>query len=232
MDEQAVAEEAENPSGVALLQWETEGEGSMYRRMDSAYGFVLIESGPLVLATTRWKGEDDVCCLSWTMALSFSSGKRNVALCTGPWNETYNFLKRTGQITLNIPVREMFSQAVSCGSLSFGECPDKFSKFGLKKLPGIENDCPVLDECAGFLECRLAKEYPEDRIVVLDTVDVGIDPERFVRSRIHAVGDGSFSFDGEIVDGRAHMGGKVPPLCQGEGYEKTVSFPKRSRRVG
>lgn len=203
----------------------------MYKLLDPSLGFVLVEDGPLVLATTALKDQKDVCCLSWTMVLSFASGNHNIALCTGSWNRTYDFMKESGEITINIPVKSQFKQAVLTGSVSIEEGIDKFQKFGLKTIPGIQNKCPILKGCAGFLECRFATEYLQDNIVILDTVNVGIDPIQFKEPRIHAVGDGSFTFDGEIANGRKYMGGKIPENTLDEEYLKLIHFPKRTRKV-
>lgn len=203
----------------------------MYQCVDPGLGVVLIEQGPLVLATTNDGVNDNVCCLSWLMPLSLSSGYHNIALCTGPWNTTYTTLKKTGEITICVPIYSAFRKVVSTGSVSFEECANKFKRFGLKKLPGVKNKCPIIDGCAGYLECRFAKEYPEDNIVILDTINVGIDRNKFSQPKIHAVGDGSFTFDGKIVNGRQFMGGKIPSNTQEESYMSLVGFPKFSRKM-
>lgn len=204
----------------------------MYRSFDPSYGFVLIEQGPLLLVTVGDKSASNVFCLSWSMALNFDSGNRNVAISTGPWNRSYEFIRKTGRLTLNVPVGNQLKKAVLCGSVSFDDCPDKFKAFGLKTLKGKKNpDVPIIQGCAGYLECEVDKIDEENSILFLNTLAVGLDPVRFRQPKIHAVGDGTFTVDGTLVNGRAYMGGKIPSNTDRDGYLAFAKIPKRSRKL-
>ncbi len=198
----------------------------MYTEMDPSYAFLLIEQGPLILITTHGVDGDNVFPLTWSAALNFDSGDGNILISTGPWNHSYEAIEKTGRLTLNIPVASMARKAVLCGSVSFTEEPDKFKRFGLEKLKGTANKAPIIRGCGGYAECVVKKEYREDSLLILSTLTCGIDFELFRKPKIHAIGDGTFTTDGELLNLRDCMGGKIPANCEKADYVALASIPK------
>ncbi len=204
----------------------------MYREFNPSYAFVLIEQGPLILITTHDDEEgDNVFPLTWSAALNFDSGEHNILISTGAWNHSYKTIEKTHRLTLNIPIYSQMRRAILCGSVSFSECPDKFEKFNLTNLPGHKNKAPIIKGCAGYIECELAKEYPQDSLLILNTLSVGLDTTNFRKPKIHAIGDGTFTIDGKIINGRDWMGDKVPDNTRNEEYEEFAKLPKVSRKL-
>ncbi|HAY61460.1 MAG TPA: hypothetical protein DCY37_05055 [Acidaminococcaceae bacterium] len=48
--------------------------------------FTYLESGPVLLVTSRRDGRDDIMTISWHMVMDFIP---HLAITTGPWNESY-----------------------------------------------------------------------------------------------------------------------------------------------
>ena len=60
-------------------------------------------------------------------------------------------------------------------------------------------------------ECRVVEHIAEHNIFVLDGVGAWLDTRREERRTLHAIGDGRFIVDGEIINLREQMAAKLPP---------------------
>ncbi|MCJ2187909.1 flavin reductase family protein [Novosphingobium beihaiensis] len=168
--------------------------------------FTLIEPGPVILLTTHDGQADNIMTLTWSMVLDFSP---TFAIATGPWNHSYAALRDTGECVLSIPSASMIDTAVGIGTCS-GENTDKFEKFALTRAKARHVQAPLIRECIGQVECRVADITGRHNIIVLEGLAAWTGGTHADQRMIHAVGDGTFIADGERFDRKDMMRSKLP----------------------
>lgn len=171
--------------------------------------FMLIEPGPVLWVTTRDGGRNNIMTASWHMVMEFGATPR-FALLTGAWNYSCEALLNTRECVLAIPTVDLARTVVGVGMCS-GRDTDKFARFGLTAVPAAQVAAPLVAECLGNIECRVVEHIAEHNIFVLDGVGAWIDTRREERRTLHAIGDGRFIVDGEIINLREQMAAKLPP---------------------
>lgn len=68
---------------------------------------------------------------------------------------TYNMMEKTKEFTVSIPLGSNLQKELGvCGTKSKRDL-DKFEYLGLTPVPGINVDCPVIDECDLHFECKI-----------------------------------------------------------------------------
>ena len=168
--------------------------------------FTLLESGPVVLVTTRGANHPNIMTISWTMVMDFTP---RFAITTGPWNFSFAALRKTRECVIAIPTVEMIDTIVGIGTCS-GEDTDKFARFGLTPVKAKHIDAPLIGECLANIECKVVEIIGKHNIVVLDAVAAYRDNARKEQRMVHAVGDGTFIVDGRKLDRRKMMQSKLP----------------------
>ena len=168
--------------------------------------FTLVEPGPVILMTTHVGTRPNIMTISWTMVRSFDA---ELALTTGPWNHSWTALCATRECVLAIPTADMIDTVVGIGMCS-GADTDKFARFGLTALPARHVRAPLIKECLANIECRVEEIIERLNLVLLRGVAAHIDAARTDTRLLHAVGDGTFTADGERLDRRAAMRAKLP----------------------
>ncbi len=63
------------------------------RQLNLSKAFTLMESGPVVLVTTRDGNASNIMTISWTMVLDFTP---KFAITTGEWNHPSRHWKKLG----------------------------------------------------------------------------------------------------------------------------------------
>lgn len=169
--------------------------------------FTLMEPGPVVLVTTQDGGIDNIMTLSWTMVVDFTPV---FAITTGAWNHSYAALQKTRECVIAIPTVDLLDKVVGIGTCS-GVDTDKFSRFGLTRVPAKLVRAPLIKECLANIECRVIDIVQRHHIVVLEGVAAYADSNRAVKRTLHAVGDGTFIVDGDRMDRRKRMASRLPP---------------------
>ena len=168
--------------------------------------FTLLEPGPVVLVTTSDGRRDNVMTITWTMVLDFSP---TFAIKTGPWNHSYAALAEARECVLAIPTVDLIDKVIGVGTTS-GQETDKFKTFDIARAPARRVRPPLLSDCLGNVECRVIDILEPHGIIVLEGIAAWIDRDRPERRTLHAVGDGTFIVDGEMVDRRIAMRSKLP----------------------
>jgi len=168
--------------------------------------FTLLESGPVVLVTTADGGKQNIMTLSWTMVMEFTP---RFAFSTGSWNYSYKALKKTGECVIAIPAVDLSKKTVQIGTCS-GANIDKFDKFKLTPLKAENVSAPLIKECYANIECRVIDHIEKHNIFVLDGLAAWVDSKRTEKRCFHAVGDGRFIADGELINHRRIMLSKLP----------------------
>jgi len=174
--------------------------------MKLSKAFTLIESGPVVLVTTRDGTRSNIMTISWTMVLDFTPV---FAITTGEWNHSFAALRQNKECVIAIPTVDMLDKVVGIGTCS-GTDTDKFAKFKLTPVQGKVVGPPLIKECLANIECKVIDIVKQHNIVVLEAIAAYIDTARKEKRTIHAVGDGTFIVDGRKIDRRKMMGSKIP----------------------
>ena len=176
------------------------------RSLKLGKAFTLMESGPVVLVTTRDGQKNNIMTISWTMVVDFIP---RFALTTGAWNHSFAALRKHRECVIAIPTVDMLDTVVGIGTCS-GSDTDKFAKFGLTPEKGKIVKAPLIKECLANIECKVIDIVSRHNIVVLEGVAACMNSARKEKRTIHAVGDGTFIVDGRKFDRRKMMASKLP----------------------
>ena len=165
--------------------------------------FTFVESGPVLLVSTSHEGKVNLMTVSCHASLGFEP---SLGICLGPWNFSHAALVETGECVVAVPPATLLETVVDIGNCS-GGTTDKFARFGLTPLPATAVRAPLVAECLYNLECRVANRDLADayNFFVLRGIRAWSNPSPVDRRSFHAVGDGSFIVDGEIVNLRHRM---------------------------
>ena len=175
-------------------------------RLQLGKAFTLMEPGPVVFITTNNGERDNVMTISWTMVIDF---KPIFAITTGPWNYSYEALRKSRECVIAIPTVDLIDKVVGVGTCS-GSDVNKFERFGLTALRGRHVRAPLIKECVANIECRVVDIVSKHNIVVLEGLSAYRDDARKEKRTIHAVGDGTFIVDGRKIDRKKMMQSKIP----------------------
>ena len=181
---------------------------SKYKKTDLSRCLLFIEPGPVVLVSSYnlETKQPNLMTISWTIALDFN---HHIALCTGPWNYSFDLIMKTKECVVAIPPASMAETVVKIGDISGKDC-DKFEKFGIKQLEAEKTDAPLIDGCVANLECKVVDFVKKYGLIILEVVNVWENEELKDEKLFHAFGDGRFVKDGEKMDLRKFMSDKVP----------------------
>ena len=181
---------------------------SKYKKTDLSRCLLFIEPGPVVLVSSYnlETQQPNLMTISWTIALDFN---HHIALCTGPWNYSFDLIMKTKECVVAIPPASMAETVVKIGDISGKDC-DKFEKFGIKQLEAEKTDAPLIDGCVANLECKVVDFVKKYGLIILEVVNVWENEELKDEKLFHAYGDGKFVKDGEKMDLRKFMSDKIP----------------------
>lgn len=175
-------------------------------RLQINKAFTLVESGPVVLATTNDGKKNNIMTISWSMVTDFTP---KLAITTGPWNYSYEALRKSKECVISIPTVDLLDKVVGVVTCS-GVATDKFEKFGLTPLEGEYVRSPLIKECLANIECKVIDIIERHNVVVFKGVAAHFDNPRKEKCTVHAVGDRRFIVDGRNLNRRKMMLAKLP----------------------
>ena len=160
--------------------------------------FTFVESGPVLLISTHHNGKNNLMTVSCHASMGFEP---TLGICLGPWNYSYTAMKETEECVVAIPPASLLEQVVAIGNCS-GETMDKFKEFKLTPQPALDVNAPLVAECLYNLEChvvnrQLVNDY---NFFILQGVRAWQNPSSPDVRSFHAVGDGTFIIDGEVIN--------------------------------
>lgn len=102
----------------------------------------LLEPGPVVLVTTGSLADrtHNIMTMGFHMMIQHEEPTL-VGACIGPWDKSFDNLKRTGQCVLAVPAAELLEQVVDIGNCS-GETVDKWDAFEMIPVEPPESPLP------------------------------------------------------------------------------------------
>jgi len=119
---------------------------SFYRLLHPKIVFFLTSAGR--------DGRDNVMSCAWSTPVSEEPPKVIVAVSKEHY--TAELILETGEFAINIPTKDLIKAIWICGTKS-GKEIDKFKEAKLKKLKATKISAPLIEGCAGFIECKLTQ---------------------------------------------------------------------------
>jgi flavin reductase (DIM6/NTAB) family NADH-FMN oxidoreductase RutF len=177
-----------------------------YRKTDFPVSDIrrFIEPGPIVLVSSRWKGQNNIMTMGWHMVMEFSPALIGCLISQG--NHSFEMVRRSRECVINIPTVDLIRTVIAIGNTSGAEI-DKFAEFGLTAEPAEQVKAPLIRECYASLECRLAdtsmvRKY---NVFVWEVVKAHVaNRPRFPRT-VHYRGEGRFMISGKEVSYRRYF---------------------------
>ncbi|PTL75786.1 flavin reductase family protein [Vitiosangium sp. GDMCC 1.1324] len=117
--------------------------------------YKLLNHGPTTLVTSAAHGRTNVMAAAWAMPLDFDPPKLAVVIAEGTF--TRELVEASGEFTLCVPTRAQLEQVYAVGSVS-GREEDKWALYGLRPSPASRVQAPLVEDCVGWLECRVLSE--------------------------------------------------------------------------
>ncbi len=169
----------------------------------------LIEPGPVLLVTTFHKDRANIMTIGFHMMIQHGPPPL-IGCIIGPWDHSYEALRKTGECVLAVPGVDLAEKAVDIGNCSGSDMDsdtDKFEKFHLTQLPAKRVKAPLVKECLANIECRVADTHLVNAysLFILEAVHAHINPERKEQRTFHHRGDGTFTVDGRILNLQERM---------------------------
>ena len=171
----------------------------------------LLQPRQTILCTSRVGDKLNIITLAWSMIISRTPPI--VAISVAPERFSHDFIKESGEYTINLPTREIISEVYYCGSHS-GRKVDKFKATNLTPLEGINVKCPRIKECVSHIECKVidAKTYGDHTLFVGEVVTC------LGREDVLTKGE----IDIEKVEIPYHLGGNRFTFNKNEIYEAKI----------
>ncbi len=168
--------------------------------------YKLFNHGPVSIITSAHGDKRNIMAASWTMPLDFSPAK--VAVVIDKNTYTRELVDASGEFALQFPMRRIAKLTLDVGDISGREL-DKFTAFNIKTFPAAEITAPLIEDCIGWLECKVVKQSAESMdLIVGEVVAAYADAEQFLQGRwnfsddpqkrsIHYMAGGEFYSTGE-----------------------------------
>jgi flavin reductase (DIM6/NTAB) family NADH-FMN oxidoreductase RutF len=155
----------------------------------------FLESGPIVLVSSAWKGETNIMTMGWHTVMEFTPSLVGCMIAGG--NHSFALIRRSRECVINVPTADLAPTVVDIGNCS-GRDVDKFKRFRLTAAPAAQVKAPLVAECFANFECRLADARLVEKynffIFEVLRAHVAASP-RFPKT-IHYRGDGLFMVAG------------------------------------
>ena len=116
----------------------------------------LLSCGCVVLATSHFRGIDNIVTLSWQMPIS--SKPKLFALSISRKHFSNKLIRKSRELAINIPGRKLIREVHLCGSCS-GKRVNKFNKAGLSSIDARFIKAPLIEECFANIECKVRNMY-------------------------------------------------------------------------
>ncbi len=145
--------------------------------------YKLFNHGPVSIITSAFANKHNIMAASWTMPLDFSPAK--VAVVIDKNTYTRELVNASGEFGLQFPMRKIAKLTLEVGDVS-GRDIDKFSRFNIKTFPATKINAPFIEDCIGWLECKVIKQGAEEMdLIVGEVIAAYADAEQFLNGRWH-----------------------------------------------
>lgn len=158
----------------------------------------FLEPGPIVLVSSRYKGEQNIMTMGWYTLMQFTPSLLGCFIVG--YNHSFEMIRKSKECVINLPTRELLQEVIGIGNCH-GSVVDKFEKFELTPVKGDYVDAPLIKECYGNFECkvhdtRLLADYS---FFILEIVKAHVPDQPQYPETVHYTGDGTFMISGDHV---------------------------------
>lgn len=158
-----------------------------------------LETGPIVLVSSAWKGRTNIMTMGWHMVMQFSPSLFGCYIWEG--NHSHGMIRKSRECVINVPTVDLIDTVVDIGNCSGAEV-DKFETFGLTAVKASKVSAPLIGECYASFECRLDKFIAPYGLFVWEVVKAHVAPAPKRPKTIHYRGDGDFMVAGSQISRR------------------------------
>lgn len=121
-------------------------------------GSIMLNPVPVVLVTCRNReGKENVFTVAWTGTVC--SKPPMISISVRPERLSYDYIKETGEFTINLPAKSMVKAVDYCGVRS-GRQENKIEKMGFSMREGVEIKSPSIEDCPINMECKVKQVIP------------------------------------------------------------------------
>lgn len=176
-----------------------------YRKHDFPVAQVrrFLEPGPIVLVSSRWKGETNIMTLGWHMVMEFEPSLIGCYI----WSESHSraLMRRSRECVINLPTADLVDTVVGIGNCSGADGIDKFDRFGLTQVKADKVGAPLIGECYASFECRLhdGRQINKYSLFIWEIVKAHVARAPKRPQTLHYRGDGEFMLSGTHISRRA-----------------------------
>lgn len=124
----------------------------MIREVKSDIYHLLHPKMAFFITSISKKGKPNVMTCAW--ATPVSEEPPIIVVCLSKESFTAKLIKQTREFVINIPTKKLIKALWICGRTS-GRQTDKFKKAGLTYSKARSVKPPIIDGCAGYIECSL-----------------------------------------------------------------------------
>ena len=124
----------------------------MRRTIEPTEALRLLDGGPVVLLTTRWRDQTDVMPAIWTTPLSREPPL--VGVVVHPSRYTHDMVRFSEQFALNFPARDLLDHTHYFGVVS-GRDVNKLDLSKLATFKAAKVIAPLIEGCLAYVECGL-----------------------------------------------------------------------------
>ena len=117
----------------------------------------LIEPGCVVLVTSGTMKNPNIMTFSWQTPVN-STDPCLILLAISHIRYSYELIRQNRELVVNVPGEELLEQTHFVGQVTGREI-DKFKESGLTPVPASMVEPPLIQECAGHLECRVVEIF-------------------------------------------------------------------------
>ncbi|WP_137972139.1 flavin reductase family protein [Pseudomonas sp. F(2018)] len=158
-----------------------------------------LETGPIVLVSSSWRGERNIMTMGWHMMMQFRPALFGCYIWEG--NHSYELIRRSRECVINVPTADLVEAVVAVGNSS-GRSSDKFATCGLTAAPATRVRAPLIEECYASFECRLADDSQIDEygLFIWEVVKGHVASTVTEPATLHYQGQGQFRVAGRTLD--------------------------------
>lgn len=139
----------------------------------------LVEPGCVILVTSGNMDNANIMTFSWQTPVN-TTNPCLILLVMHHARYSYELIKQNQQLVINVPGKELLEQTHFVGTVT-GRNIDKFKESGLTPAPAEIVEPPLIQECAGHLECRVVETFSMQKhdLLICKVVRAVADPDLF-----------------------------------------------------
>ena len=139
----------------------------------------LVEPGCVVLVTSGTMDHPNVMTLSWQTPVN-SANPCLILLVISHVRYSYELIKKNNELVINIPGETLLEETHFVGCRT-GRGINKFKESGLTPVSAKRVEPPLIQECAGHLECQVVEVFKMEThdLLVCEVVRAVADADLF-----------------------------------------------------